>query len=143
MPHELKREGVSLGALWNRRQSTKFNGVPYVVQRAAEAVFTPEGMAQIKQDLAYYSENARVIHEGLESAGIWHTGGLNSPYIWLECPMGLSSWDYFDRLLTRANVVGTPGAGFGAMGEGYFRLTAFGDKERTKEAVARILADLK
>ena len=143
VPHELKREGVSLGALWNRRQSTKFNGVPYVVQRAAEAVFTPEGMAQIKQDLAYYSENARVIHEGLESAGIWHTGGLNSPYIWLECPMGLSSWDYFDRLLTRANVVGTPGAGFGAMGEGYFRLTAFGDKERTKEAVARILADLK
>ena len=143
VPHELKREGVSLGALWNRRQSTKFNGVPYVVQRAAEAVFTPEGMAQIKQNLAYYSENARVIHEGLESAGIWHTGGLNSPYIWLECPMGLSSWDYFDRLLTRANVVGTPGAGFGAMGEGYFRLTAFGDKERTKEAVARILADLK
>lgn len=143
VPHELKREGVSLGALWNRRQSTKFNGVPYVVQRAAEAVFTPEGMAQIKQDLAYYSENARVIHEGLESVGIWHTGGLNSPYIWLECPMGLSSWDYFDRLLTRANVVGTPGAGFGAMGEGYFRLTAFGDKERTKEAVARILADLK
>ena len=143
VPHELKREGVSLGALWNRRQSTKFNGVPYVVQRAAEAVFTPEGMAQIKQNLAYYSENARVIHEGLERAGIWHTGGLNSPYIWLECPMGLSSWDYFDRLLTRANVVGTPGAGFGAMGEGYFRLTAFGDKERTKEAVARILADLK
>ncbi len=143
VPHELKREGVSLGALWNRRQSTKFNGVPYVVQRAAEAVFTPEGMAQIKQNLAYYSENARVIHEGLESTGIWHTGGLNSPYIWLECPMGLSSWDYFDRLLTRANVVGTPGAGFGAMGEGYFRLTAFGDKERTKEAVARILADLK
>ena len=139
VPHELKRDGVSLGALWNRRQSTKFNGVPYVVQRAAEAVFTPEGMAQIKQNLAYYSENARVIHD----AGIWHTGGLNSPYIWLECPMGLSSWDYFDRLLTRANVVGTPGAGFGAMGEGYFRLTAFGDKERTKEAVARILADLK
>lgn len=143
VPAELKREGVSLNALWNRRQSTKFNGVPYVVQRAAEAVFTTEGMKQIKENLGYYSENARVIHEGLERAGIWHTGGLNSPYIWLECPMGLSSWDYFDRLLTRANVVGTPGAGFGEMGEGYFRLTAFGDKERTKEAVERIIADLR
>lgn len=143
VPEELERGGAKLGALWNRRQCTKFNGVPYIVQRGAEAVFTDEGMKQIKKNLAYYMENARVIHEGLESAGVWHVGGVNSPYIWLKCPLGLSSWEYFDRLLERANVVGTPGAGFGDNGEGYFRLTAFGDKERTKEAVRRILADLK
>ena len=143
VPEELERGGAKLGALWNRRQCTKFNGVPYIVQRGAEAVFTDEGMKQIKANLAYYMENARVIHEGLESAGVWHVGGVNSPYIWLKCPLGLSSWEYFDRLLERANVVGTPGAGFGDNGEGYFRLTAFGDKERTKEAVCRILADLK
>ncbi len=143
VPAELDRGGAKLGALWNRRQCTKFNGVPYIVQRGAEAVFTDEGMKQIKANLAYYMENARVIHEGLESAGVWHVGGVNSPYIWLKCPLGLSSWEYFDRLLERANVVGTPGAGFGDNGEGYFRLTAFGDKERTKEAVRRILADLK
>lgn len=143
VPDELERGGAKLGALWNRRQCTKFNGVPYIVQRGAEAVFTDEGMKQIKANLAYYMENARVIHEGLESAGVWHVGGVNSPYIWLKCPLGLSSWEYFDRLLERANVVGTPGAGFGDNGEGYFRLTAFGDKERTKEAVRRILADLK
>lgn len=143
VPEELERGGAKLGALWNRRQCTKFNGVPYIVQRGAEAVFTDEGMKQIKANLAYYMENARVIHEGLEFAGVWHVGGVNSPYIWLKCPLGLSSWEYFDRLLERANVVGTPGAGFGDNGEGYFRLTAFGDKERTKEAVRRILADLK
>ena len=143
VPEELERGGAKLGALWNRRQCTKFNGVPYIVQRGAEAVFTDEGMKQIKANLAYYMENARAIHEGLESAGVWHVGGVNSPYIWLKCPLGLSSWEYFDRLLERANVVGTPGAGFGDNGEGYFRLTAFGDKERTKEAVRRILADLK
>ena len=143
VPEELERGGAKLGALWNRRQCTKFNGVPYIVQRGAEGVFTDEGMKQIKANLAYYMENARVIHEGLESAGVWHVGGVNSPYIWLKCPLGLSSWEYFDRLLERANVVGTPGAGFGDNGEGYFRLTAFGDKERTKEAVRRILADLK
>ena len=143
VPEELERGGAKLGALWNRRQCTKFNGVPYIVQRGAEAVSTDEGMKQIKANLAYYMENARVIHEGLESAGVWHVGGVNSPYIWLKCPLGLSSWEYFDRLLERANVVGTPGAGFGDNGEGYFRLTAFGDKERTKEAVRRILADLK
>lgn len=143
VPEELERGGAKLGALWNRRQCTKFNGVPYIVQRGAEAVFTDDGMKQIKANLAYYMENARVIHEGLESAGVWHVGGVNSPYIWLKCPLGLSSWEYFDRLLERANVVGTPGAGFGDNGEGYFRLTAFGDKERTKEAVRRILADLK
>ncbi len=143
VPEELERGGAKLGALWNRRQCTKFNGVPYIVQRGAEAVFTDEGMKQIKANLAYYMENARVIHEGLESAGVWHVGGVNSPYIWLKCPLGLSSWEYFDRLLERANVVGTPGAGFGDNGEGYFRFTAFGDKERTKEAVCRILADLK
>ena len=143
VPEELERGGAKLGALWNRRQCTKFNGVPYIVQRGAEAVFTDEGMKQIKANLAYYMENARVIHEGLESAGVWHVGGVNSPYIWLKCPLGLSSWEYFDRLLERAIVVGSPGAGSGDNGEGYFRLTAFGDKERTKEAVRRILADLK
>ncbi|MDE6276331.1 MAG: LL-diaminopimelate aminotransferase [Clostridia bacterium] len=139
VPKELIFDNTQLNKLWNRRQCTKFNGVPYIIQRGAAAVFTEEGQKQIRENIAYYKENARIIHEALEAKGIWHTGGINSPYIWLKCPKGMTSWEYFDHLLTKANVVGTPGAGFGEMGEGYFRLTAFGDRETTLEAVKRIL----
>lgn len=139
VPQELVFDGVKVNSLRNRRQCTKFNGVPYIVQRGAEAVFSKEGNRQIRENIAYYKENARIIHEALEKKGIWHIGGVNSPYIWLKCPDGMTSWEYFDHLLTKAHVVGTPGAGFGEMGEGYFRLTAFGDRETTQEAVKRIL----
>ena len=139
VPEELEFGGVKLKKLWLRRQTTKFNGVSYPVQRAAAAVFTPEGMKQIRENLAYYKENAKTITNALDKLGIWYTGGVNSPYIWLRCPDGMGSWEFFDLLLTKANVVGTPGAGFGAMGEGFFRLTAFGDHARTKEAAERIV----
>ena len=138
VPMELEADGVKLNKLWLRRQTTKFNGVSYPVQRAAAAVFTPEGRAQIAENLTYYKENAGIITKALDELGIWYTGGVNSPYIWLKCPNGMGSWEFFDLLLTKANVVGTPGAGFGEMGEGFFRLTAFGDRERTREAAERI-----
>lgn len=138
VPLALEQEGVSLNKLWLRRQTTKFNGVPYIVQRGAEAVFTEQGQRQIHKAIDYYRENARMIAGALREMGIWFTGGENSPYIWLKCPGGLSSWEYFDRLLTEANVVGTPGAGFGKNGEGFFRLTAFGDRDNTAEAVSRL-----
>ena len=142
IPKELVREGASLNALWNRRQGTKFNGVPYVVQRAAEAVYSPEGQAQIQQTIRYYLENAKVIREGLTAAGLTVYGGVNAPYIWLKTPDGMGSWDFFDLVLDRANVATTPGAGFGPSGEGYIRLTAFGDADATQEAVDRIRAML-
>ncbi len=129
---------VSVNQLWNRRQTTKFNGVPYIVQKGAEAVYTEEGQRQIKELVGYYMENAKVIREGLRALGLEAFGGVNAPYIWLKTPDGLSSWDFFDKLLSEANVVGTPGSGFGPSGEGYFRLTAFGSKESTVEAVERI-----
>ena len=138
VPMELECDGLKLNKLWLRRQTTKFNGVSYPVQRAAMAVFTPEGRAQIAENLAYYKENAGIITAALDELGIWYTGGVNSPYIWLKCPNGMGSWEFFDLILTKANVVGTPGAGFGEMGEGFFRLTAFGDRERTREAAERI-----
>ncbi len=138
VPVELEADGMSLNKMWLRRQTTKFNGVSYPVQLAAAAVFTPEGRAQIAENLGYYRENAKIITAALDELSIWYTGGVNSPYIWLKCPNGMGSWEFFDLLLTKANVVGTPGAGFGAMGEGFFRLTAFGDRERTKEAAERI-----
>ena len=138
VPMELERDGAKLNALWNRRQCTKFNGVPYVVQRGAAAVYTEEGQRQIKETIAYYQENARVIREGLTEAGLTCFGGVNAPYIWLKTPDGMGSWDFFTLLLEQANVITTPGAGFGPSGEGYIRLTAFGDAEATKEAVARI-----
>lgn len=138
IPKELVREGTPLNALWNRRQGTKFNGVPYVVQRAAEAVYSPEGQAQIQQTIRYYLENAKVIREGLTAAGLTVYGGVNAPYIWFRTPDGVGSWDFFDRLLREACVVTTPGAGFGPSGEGYIRLTAFGDADATREAVERI-----
>lgn len=138
VPEELCFDGASLNKFWLRRQTTKFNGVPYIVQRGAAAVFTPEGQKQIHANIEYYMENARVIASAMEKLGIWFTGGKNSPYIWLRCPGGRSSWEYFDYLLEEKNLVGTPGAGFGKNGEGFFRLTAFGSQEATKEAVRRL-----
>ena len=143
VPQALARDGMNLNKMWLRRQTTKFNGVPYIVQRAAAAVFSEDGMREIQQNLDYYRRNAAVIAAALDEAGVWYCGGKNSPYIWLECPAGMGSWQFFDWLLDTAHVVGTPGEGFGRCGEGYFRLTAFGDAERTKEAAARILAALK
>ena len=138
IPHALKKDGYSANKLWFRRQATKFNGVPYIIQRGAAAVFTDEGMAQIKANLAVYQRNAAVIASCMDELGIWYTGGKNSPYIWLKCPGGMGSWEFFDFLLNNAQVVGTPGAGFGKNGEGFFRLTAFGSEETTKEATDRI-----
>ena len=142
IPKALERDGVSLNALWNRRQGTKFNGVPYVIQRAAEATFTPEGKAQTRQAIDYYLNNAKVIREGLTKAGLTVYGGVNAPYLWVRTPDGTPSWDFFDLLLKRACVVTTPGAGFGPSGEGYVRVTAFGGADATKEAVRRIAAVL-
>lgn len=143
IPKELKgytKDGkeISYNKLWNRRTCTKFNGTPYITQRAAEATYTEEGKEQIRQNLNYYLENAKIIKEGLEASGFKVYGGVNSPYIWLKIPEGMTSWEFFDKLLEEANVVGTPGSGFGPHGEGYFRLTAFNTKENTIEAVERI-----
>ena len=138
VPNELEYGGVKLNKLWLRRQTTKFNGVPYIIQKGAAAVFTPEGQKQIRANIDYYMENARLVSETLNKMGIWHTGGQNSPYIWLKCPNGMKSWEYFDYLLENAHVVGTPGAGFGVNGEGFFRLTAFNSRENVLEAVKRI-----
>lgn len=129
---------ADLNQTWFRRQSTKYNGTSYIIQRGAQAVYTPEGQAQIKETIGYYLENARIIREGLISAGFNCSGGVNAPYIWVKCPQGMNSWDFFDLLLTGSAVVGTPGAGFGKMGEEYFRLTSFGSREDTLEAVERI-----
>ena len=129
---------VDFNRLWNRRHTTKFNGTAYIVQRGAAAIYTEEGKAQVKEIIAYYMENARLIREGLKAAGIEAYGGINAPYIWLKTPHAMPSWDFFDKLLTDVNIVGTPGAGFGPCGEGYFRLTAFGDRENTLRAVERI-----
>ena len=140
VPQAIVKENQSLNKMWLRRQTTKFNGVAYVVQRGAEAVFTEQGMKEIQDNLNYYRTNAAVIAKALEECGVWYCGGKNSPYIWLKCPGGMDSWQFFDWLLANAGVVGTPGAGFGACGEGYFRLTAFGDAARTREAADRIKA---
>ena len=139
VPMDLVSEGTKLNALWLRRQTTKFNGTSYVVQRAAEAVFTPEGQAQVRRAVDYYRENAAIMVEGMQKMGFWFTGGVNSPYIWFKCPNGMNSWDFFDFLLENAAVVGTPGSGFGRNGEGYFRLTAFGEREATREAIGRMV----
>ena len=138
VPFAIEKDGVKANKLWYRRQTTKFNGVPYVVQRGAAAVFTREGRAQIKDNLRYYQENAAIIAKCMDELGIWYTGGKNSPYIWLKCPDGMNSWEFFDYLLNGAQIIGTPGAGFGKNGEGFFRLTAFGSREVTEEAVKRI-----
>lgn len=129
---------VSISQIWGRRQGSKFNGVSYPVQCGAAAVFTEEGQQQIKENIRYYQENAKIIADTLDKLGIWYTGGVNSPYIWLKCPNGMGSWEFFDYLLKEANVVGTPGEGFGKNGKGFFRLTSFGDREKTKIAMQRI-----
>lgn len=131
-------EEVGFNQLWNRRTCTKFNGTSYVVQRAAEATYSEEGKKQIQENIQYYLENAKIIKEGLEKAGFTVYGGVNSPYVWLKVPDGMTSWEFFDKLLEEVNIVGTPGSGFGQQGEGYFRLTAFGTKENTLEAIERI-----
>lgn len=136
--YNTKGEKVSLNKLWNRRTTTKFNGVSYIVQRGAQAVYSEEGKKQVKENILYYKENAKIIKKGLEDAGFKVFGGVNSPYIWLKVPDGMTSWEFFDKLLNEANVVGTPGSGFGPSGEGYFRLTSFGTKENTIEAMKRI-----
>ena len=138
IPKDLKADGVSLWSLWARRHGTKYNGAPYIIQRAGEAVYSDAGRQQIRSQIAYYMDNAHYIYNGLKEAGYKVSGGINAPYIWLRTPDGLTSWEFFDRLLTRANVVGTPGSGFGPGGEHYFRLSAFGSHENTAEAVKRI-----
>lgn len=138
VPKELVRDGQSLNALWNRRQTTKFNGASYVIQRGAAAVYSEEGARQIEDTLNYYRSNAKVIKEGLESAGFRVFGAVNSPYIWCQTPEGIGSWEFFDKLLEQANIITTPGVGFGPSGEGYIRFTAFGDAQATKEAMEHI-----
>ncbi|MDD7669538.1 MAG: LL-diaminopimelate aminotransferase [Agathobacter sp.] len=140
VPKELKCGDVSLNAMWARRHGTKFNGAPYIVQRAGEAVYSDAGKAQLKEQVAYYMKNAKTIKEGLKDAGYTVFGGVNAPYIWLKTPDKMTSWEFFDYLLEKANVVGTPGSGFGPSGEGYFRLTAFGNYENTVKALERIKA---
>lgn len=138
VPKTLKRGGVALHALWARRHGTKFNGAPYIIQKAGTAVYSQEGKSQLKEQVAYYMRNAKVIYDGLKEAGCQVYGGVNAPYIWLKVPEGMTSWEFFDRLLEEASVVGTPGSGFGPSGEGYFRLTAFGTYENTVEAIERM-----
>ncbi len=138
VPKDLKCGEVSLHSLWARRHGTKYNGAPYIVQKAGEAVYSPEGKKQLADQVAYYKRNAKVIYQGLKEAGYTVSGGVNAPYIWLKTPKGMDSWKFFDYLLEEANVVGTPGSGFGPNGEGYFRVTAFGTYENTLEAIHRI-----
>ena len=134
-----KKEEISINQLWNRRQCTKFNGVSYITQRGAEAVYSEEGKKQIRDNIAYYKENAKIITEGLKTAGFNVYGGINAPYIWLKVPNEMKSWEFFDKLLNKTVVVGTPGVGFGPSGEGYFRLTAFGNRDNIEEAIDRII----
>ena len=138
VPKDLKSGDVMLNALWARRHGTKYNGAPYIIQKAGEAVYSPEGKAQLKEQVAYYMNNAKVIYEGLKEAGYTVSGGVNAPYIWLKTPGNMTSWEFFDHLLEDVNVVGTPGSGFGPSGEGYFRLTAFGTYENTVKAIERM-----
>lgn len=134
---------LELNKMWLRRQTTKFNGVPYIVQRGAEAAYSPVGVKECRENIAYYQENARIMMAGFDKIGVKYYGGVHSPYIWLQCPNGMTSWEFFDFLLEKLQIVGTPGAGFGSKGEGYFRLTAFGSRENTIEAMERIVNGLK
>ncbi len=138
VPFELKFDDMSLNKMWLRRQTTKFNGVPYIVQKGAQAVFSEQGQKEIKENIDYYKKNAKIIADTLSKHNIWFTGGIHSPYIWLKCPNNMTSWEFFDFLLEKAQIVGTPGAGFGKNGEGFFRLTSFGTNELTKEAMERL-----
>ena len=138
VPTELTLDGMSLNKMWLRRQTTKFNGVSYVVQKGAEAVFTDEGLSSVRKVLSIYKGNAKIITDTLDELGIEYTGGINSPYVWLRCPFDMDSWQFFDFILQKAGIVGTPGSGFGKCGEGYFRLTAFNTPEKTAEAMNRL-----
>ena len=138
IPKALNRCGMNFNAMWVRNRTTKTNGVSYIIQKGGAAVFTPEGQAQIKANIQIYKNNAKVLMEALDQLGIWYTGGKNAPYIWLKCPNGMGSWEFFDYLLNEIQVVGTPGEGFGACGEGYFRFSTFGSPEDTKEAARRL-----
>lgn len=140
VPHELVRAGMSLHSMWVRNRTTKTNGVSYVIQRGAEAVFTPKGQRQVQENLAYYKENARILMRALDQTGTWYCGGRNAPYLWMQCPDGMGSWEFFDLLLNQTQIVGTPGAGFGAYGEGYLRFSTFGGLDDTEEAARRLLA---
>lgn len=135
IPRELEKDGIKIGQMWDRRQSTKFNGVPYVIQRAGEAALSEQGVKECRSNIEYYMTNASMIAKVLKDKNIWFTGGVSSPYIWLKCPDGMGSWEFFDYLLSGPGIVGTPGAGFGKQGEGYFRLTAFGSRQATQRAV--------
>lgn len=139
VPNALVYDDTKLNKLWLRRQTTKFNGVPYIVQKGAAAVFTEDGQKEIMKNIGYYKENAKIITDALDKLGIWYAGGTNSPYIWLKCPNNMKSWEFFDYLLNNVQIVGTPGSGFGNNGEGYFRLTSFGSREKTVEAMDRLL----
>lgn len=139
IPKSLNRCGMNFNAMWVRNRTTKTNGVSYIIQKGGAAVFTPEGQKQIKANIQIYKNNARVLMEALDKLGIWYTGGKNAPYIWLKCPNGMGSWEFFDYLLSEVQIVGTPGEGFGACGEGYFRFSTFGSPEDTKEAARRLI----
>ena len=138
IPNELKINGLKAGNIWLRRQAIKFNGTSYITQKGAQAAFSSEGQNQIKKCISYYKENSKILSNTLNEMNIWHIGGKNSPYIWLKCPSNMNSWDFFDMLLEKANIVGTPGSGFGTNGEGFFRLSSFGEKENVIEAAKRI-----
>ena len=143
IPKDLIRQGMSLNAMWVRNRTTKTNGVSYIIQKGGAAVFTPEGQRQIHENIQYYKENARILMAALDEVGIWYCGGKNAPYIWLRCPNGMGSWEFFDFLLNEIQIVGTPGEGFGACGEGYFRFSTFGNREDTMEAARRLVERLK
>ena len=143
VPHNLIRNGMSLNTMWSRNRETRTNGISYILQKGAAAVFTPEGQKQIHENLRAYKTNAKVFMEALDTAGVWYCGGKNSPYIWMKCPDGMSGWDFFDYLLNEIQVVGIPGDGFGGCGKGYFRFSTFGDPEETSEAAQRLYALLR
>ena len=143
VPHNLIRNGMSLNTMWSRNRETRTNGISYILQKGAAAVFTPEGQKQIHENLQVYKNNAKVFMEALDTAGVWYCGGKNSPYIWMKCPDGMSGWDFFDYLLNEIQVVGIPGDGFGDCGKGYFRFSTFGDPEETSEAAQRLYALLR
>ena len=139
VPSKLERMGVNLDALWSRNRETRTNGISYILQKGASAVFTPEGQKQIYESISVYKKNAKVIMDALDKCGFWYVGGKNSPYVWMKCPNNMGSWEFFDYLLNELQIVGTPGVGFGSCGEGFLRLSAFGDPDDTKEAVKRIV----